>query len=44
MFLVIPAMLRAGAPFWLALGAGTTLTAVLYLLVTVLLARFGFSL
>jgi hypothetical protein len=44
MFLVIPAMLRAGAPFWLSLGAGMILTAVLYLIMTFLLARFGVSL
>ncbi len=44
MFLVIPAMLRAGAPFWLSLGAGMILTAVLYLVMTFVLARFGVSL
>lgn len=44
MFLVIPAMLRAGAPFWLSLGAGMILTAVLYLIMTFVLARFGVSL
>lgn len=44
MFLVIPAMLRAGAPFWLSLGAGMILTAVLYLVMTNVLARFGVSL
>lgn len=32
MFLLIPAMLRAGAPFWLALVAGCALTVGLYLL------------
>lgn len=37
MFLVIPAMLRAGVPFWLSLAAGCTLTVVLYLL----MAHFG---
>ena len=41
MFLLIPALLRAGAPFWLALGAGVLLTAALYLLTTAVLARFG---
>ncbi|MBY0420762.1 MAG: DUF3147 family protein [Parvularculaceae bacterium] len=44
MFLLIPAMLRAGAPFWLSLGAGMILTAVLYLIMTFVLARFGVSL
>lgn len=37
MFLLIPALLRHGAPFWLALGAGCLLTIVLYLL----MAQFG---
>ena len=41
MFLLIPALLRAGVPFPVALGAGIGLTAVLYLLTTVALARFG---
>lgn len=41
MFLAIPAVLRAGAPFWLALAAGIAMTAALYLLMTALLARFG---
>lgn len=44
MFLLIPALLRNGAPFWLALGAGVLLTAVLYLAITVILARFGVTL
>ncbi len=43
MFLVIPAMLRAGVPFWLSLGSGMVLTAVLYLFTTFVLARFGVS-
>src|SRR4051794_26406859 len=30
MFLVLPLMLRHGAPFWLALGANVVLTALLY--------------
>ena len=37
MFLAIPAMLRAGVPFWLALGLGCALTVGLYLL----MAHFG---
>lgn len=44
MFLLIPFILRSGAPFWLALGAGVILTAGLYLGMTVILARFGVSL
>src|SRR6478752_3638487 len=32
MFLLIPAMLRGGTPFWLALVAGCGVTIVLYLL------------
>jgi len=31
MFLVIPALLRHGVPFWLALAAGCALTIALYL-------------
>ena len=31
MFLVIPALLRHGMPFWLALAAGCALTVALYL-------------
>ena len=37
MFPLIAAMLRGGAPFWLALGAGCALTVSLYLL----MAHFG---
>jgi hypothetical protein len=41
MFLLIPAMLRAGTNFWLALGAGIALTITLYLLTIGIAARFG---
>ena len=44
MFLLMPAMLRAGHGFWLALGAGIALTAVLYLITAATLARFGIHL
>ncbi len=44
MFLLLPAMLRAGVPFWLSLAAGGCLTAILYLVMTAILARFGVSL
>ncbi len=37
MFLVIPALLRGGTSFWLALALGCALTVVLYLL----MAHFG---
>lgn len=37
MFLLIPALLRQGAGFWLSLGAGCALTIALYLI----MARFG---
>ncbi len=37
MFLAIPAMLRGGINFWLALGAGCALTVALYLT----MAHFG---
>jgi hypothetical protein len=41
MFLLIPALLRAGAPVPLALGAGVAFAALLYLLMAAVLARFG---
>ena len=41
MFLLIPAMLRAGGSFWLALLAGCVLTVLLYLTMTWLGPRFG---
>jgi len=44
MFLLIPAMLRAGAPFWLALVSGCVLTIVLYLAMTWIGPRFGLRL
>lgn len=44
MFLLMPAMMRAGAPFWLTLSAGTSLKAILYLAMNSILARFGISL
>jgi hypothetical protein len=40
MFLLIPALLRHGVSFWLALGLGCLLTVALYLV----MARFGPSL
>ena len=44
MFLVIPAMLRAGVPFWLALIAGCGLTVGLYLVMSWLAPRIGLRL
>ncbi|GHH25941.1 hypothetical protein GCM10008023_39880 [Sphingomonas glacialis] len=44
MFLLIPALLRSGLPFWLALTLGCILTIVLYLAMTLLAPRFGFRL
>jgi hypothetical protein len=44
MFLLIPAMLRAGQGFWFALAAGCVLTFLLYLLTAWILARFGIQL
>ena len=44
MFLLIPAMLRAGMSFWLALLAGCALTIALYLVMTWLGPRFGLRL
>ena len=44
MFLLIPALLRHGLPFWIALGLGCALTVALYLGMVHLGARFGFRL
>ena len=44
MFLVLPAMLRAGIGFWPSMGAGCALTIVLYLVTAWSLARFGIDL
>ncbi|MGI4799790.1 MAG: hypothetical protein ACRYG8_38275 [Janthinobacterium lividum] len=41
MFLLIPALLRSGFPFWLALTLGCILTIVLYSAMTLLAPRFG---
>lgn len=41
MFLLIPAMLRQGHGFWVAIGAGCMLTILLYLLTVIVAARFG---
>ena len=44
MFLLIPLLLRRGAGFWTALGAGCALTIVLYAAVTVIGPRLGLRL
>jgi hypothetical protein len=44
MFLLIPALLRRGVPFWGALAAGCALTVVLYLGMTWVGPRFGLKL
>ncbi|QXQ06486.1 DUF3147 family protein [Sphingosinicellaceae bacterium] len=44
MFLVIPALLRAGVPFWAALIAGCVLTIVLYSLMVWAGPRLGLRL
>lgn len=41
MFLVLPRLLRSGAPFWLALGLSIVMTVLLYLAMAALLKRFG---
>ncbi len=44
MFLLIPALLRRGIPFWVALGSGCMLTIGLYLAMTAVGPRFGLRL
>jgi hypothetical protein len=44
MFLVLPAMLRAGVGFWSSIGASCALTVVLYFITAWSLAKFGVNL
>ena len=44
MFLLIPALLRHGIAFWLALALGCILTVALYALMTLLAPKFGLQL
>ena len=44
MFLAIPAMLRSGVPFWIALVLGCALTVALYLTMAHFGPRFGLKL
>lgn len=41
MFLVMPALLRNGVPFWAALAAGCVLTVGLYLVMVTVAPKFG---
>jgi hypothetical protein len=41
MFLLIPAMLRGGVGFWVAMVAGCVLTILLYFMTISIAARFG---
>lgn len=44
MFLLVPALMKRGVPFWAALGAGCLLTVGLYLGMTTLGPRLGLKL
>jgi hypothetical protein len=44
MFLLIPALLRHGVPFWMSLLAGCALTVALYAAMTMIGPRFGLRL
>lgn len=44
MFLLIPALLKRGIPFWIAILAGVVVTVLLYVLVTLIGHRFGLRL
>jgi hypothetical protein len=44
MFLVLPAMLRAGLGFWPSIGASCVLTVILYFMTAWSLAKFGINL
>jgi hypothetical protein len=44
MFLLIPTLLRHGAPFWLSLLTGCVLTIILYTAMTLIAPRFGLRL
>jgi hypothetical protein len=41
MFLILPAMLRAGVGFWLSLGSNCLLTVLLYFITAWALSKFG---
>jgi hypothetical protein len=44
MFLIVPALLRRGVPFWPALAIGCTVTVALYLAMTWVAPRLGLKL
>lgn len=44
MFLLIPALLRQGMNFWVALGLGCLITIIFYLITIQIAARFGIRL
>ena len=44
MFLILPAMLRAGTGFWPSMGASCALTVLLYFITAWSLAKFGINL
>ena len=44
MFLVFPALLRAGVGFWQALAAGCLVTIICYALMVVIVGKFGIQL
>ena len=44
MFLIVPALLRRGVNFWIALGVGCAVTIGLYLGMTMIGPRFGLKL
>jgi hypothetical protein len=44
MFLVLPAMLRAGINFWPSMGASCAVTVILYFITAWSLAKFGINL
>ena len=44
MFLLIPALLRQGVSFWIALAAGCALTIILYVAMTLVAPRLGLQL
>lgn len=44
MFLLVPWLMRSGTGFWLSLGAGCTVTILLYFLLLALASRFNLPL
>jgi len=44
LFLILPAMLRAGAGFWPSLATSCAVTVILYFITAWVLARFGINL